>query len=149
MRKEKVRPLQVLNDVGIPWPCASQLHLLEHYEEFRSQSFRQKVRVNPEIFDSILDQISDHPIFHSESHNSQLPVAIQLTIFLNHAGHYGNGSTPDEICEWVGVSVGSVTNCSNRVMVAILDQHDEFVRVSAEHSEEMEETHQWVKEWSC
>ncbi|KAF9220564.1 hypothetical protein BS17DRAFT_681967, partial [Gyrodon lividus] len=80
------------------------------------------------IFDDILDQISDHPIFSNQSHNHQLPIAIQLAIFLNHAGHYGNAISPEYVAQWAGVSVGSVINCTNHVMVAILDQHDTFMQ---------------------
>ncbi|KIK75837.1 hypothetical protein PAXRUDRAFT_67919, partial [Paxillus rubicundulus Ve08.2h10] len=75
-----------------------------------------------------LDQISDHQIFSNQSHNRQLPVAIQLAIFLNHAGHYGNTISPKYVAQWAGVSTGSVINCTNHVMVAILDQHDTFMQ---------------------
>ena len=58
-------------------------------------------------------------------------------IFLNQAGHYGNAATPEDIAEWAGVSVGLVVNCTNCVMVAILDQHDNFVYVPGDKSEDM------------
>ncbi|KAF9226101.1 hypothetical protein BS17DRAFT_698676, partial [Gyrodon lividus] len=80
------------------------------------------LRVNPKICDDILDQISDHPTFSSgESQNFQLPIAIQLAIFLNCTGHDGNAISPKHVSQWAGVSVGSVINCTNHVMVAILD----------------------------
>ncbi|KAF9220436.1 hypothetical protein BS17DRAFT_681707, partial [Gyrodon lividus] len=81
--------------------------------------FCKKLWVNPELFDDILDQLSAHPTFHSQSNNPQLPVAVQLAIFLNHAGHFGNAISPDDVALWAGVSVGSVINCTNFVMVAI------------------------------
>ncbi|KIK92061.1 hypothetical protein PAXRUDRAFT_72617, partial [Paxillus rubicundulus Ve08.2h10] len=69
----------------------SQHHALEHFTDYDPHIFCQRVRVNHEIFDNILDQISDHPIFSSgQSNNRQFPVAIQLAIFLNHTGHCGN-----------------------------------------------------------
>ncbi|KIK81781.1 hypothetical protein PAXRUDRAFT_44847, partial [Paxillus rubicundulus Ve08.2h10] len=52
--------------------------------------FCKMLWVNPEIFDSILDQLSDHLIFQSQSNNPQLAIAVQLAICLNHVGHYGN-----------------------------------------------------------
>ncbi|KIK23917.1 hypothetical protein PISMIDRAFT_32470, partial [Pisolithus microcarpus 441] len=128
---------------------APQLHLLDHYADFRPLSFRKRLHVEPEIFDCILDQISDHPIFQSRSHNPQLPVAIQLAVFLNRAGHYGNGCTPNSVSEWAGISVGSVINCTNRVMVAILDQHDDFIMIPTGDSEDMERSRQWVENKSC
>ncbi|KIJ61940.1 hypothetical protein HYDPIDRAFT_72537, partial [Hydnomerulius pinastri MD-312] len=117
--------------------------------DHRPHLFRKKLRVNPEIFDLILDQISDHPIFQTQSNNPQLPVAIQLAIFLNRAGHYGNAITPEDICQWAGVSVGSVINCTNRVMVALLDQHDDFIAIPLENSEEMERSRRWAEDRSC
>lgn len=48
----------------------------------------QEVHIDPEVFDYILDQISSNPIFNSGSNNLQ--VAVQLAIFLNPTGHYGN-----------------------------------------------------------
>ncbi|KIK73950.1 hypothetical protein PAXRUDRAFT_177062, partial [Paxillus rubicundulus Ve08.2h10] len=60
-----------------------QLHLLENFADHHPHFFCQRLRVNPKIFDDILDQISDHPIFSSGgSQNRQLPIAIQLAIFL-------------------------------------------------------------------
>jgi hypothetical protein len=34
-------------------------------------------------------------------------------------------------------------------MVAILDQHDDFVMIPKEDSKDMEKLHQWVEERSC
>ncbi|KIK79735.1 hypothetical protein PAXRUDRAFT_160478 [Paxillus rubicundulus Ve08.2h10] len=119
---------------------SSQLHLLEHFANHRPHLFHQRVRVNHEISDDILDHISDHPIFSSGgSQNCQLPIAIQLAIFLNHAGHYGN----------VIFSVGSVINCTNRVMVAILDQHDTFIQFPGLDSEDVARAQVYMQNHSC
>jgi hypothetical protein len=90
------------------------------------------------MFDCILDEISNNPIFHSNSNNPQLPVAIQLAIFLNRAGHYGNAITPEDVGQWAAVSMGSVINCTNRVMVALLNQHDHFIYIPEADSEDAE-----------
>ncbi|KAG2346330.1 hypothetical protein BDR05DRAFT_974459 [Suillus weaverae] len=108
-----------------------------------------KLRVNPDIFNDILDQIHDHPIFYNQSNNPQLPVAVQLTIFLNRAGHYGNVASNQDICQWAGVSVGSVTNCTNRVMTALLAQHDAFVAFPALDSNDVARAHRYVRSKSC
>ena len=84
---------------------ASQLPQLEHFANCRPHLFRKKVCVDSDIFDRILRQISDHEIFHSGSNNPQIPIAIQLAIFLNRAGHYGNMMTPEAVAQWTGVSV--------------------------------------------
>ena len=128
---------------------ASQLHLLQNFADFRPHLFRKKVRVDPEIFDCILDEISTSPVFTSKSNNLQLPIAIQLAIFLNRAGHYRNAATPEDIAEWAGVSVGSVVNCTNHVMVVILDQHDNFVYVPGDESEDMGLAHLFAAQKTC
>ena len=146
---DEIRRAHVLQPVGVPLLRSPQLHLLEHYADFRSHLFHTRLRVESGIFDCILDQISDHDIFQSQSNNPQLPVAIQLTIFLKCAGHYGNGCTPESLSKWAGIAVGSVINCTNCVMVAILDQHDEFITIPASNSEDMEISQKWVEERSC
>ncbi|KAG2047188.1 hypothetical protein BDR06DRAFT_856088, partial [Suillus hirtellus] len=88
--QDEISKARVFNIPSVPLPRAPQLHLLVHFGEHRPLLFRHKLCVDPEIFDDILDLISDHRIFHNNSNNSQLPVAIQLAIFLNCAGHYGN-----------------------------------------------------------
>jgi len=68
-------------------------------------------------------------VFHSRSAaNLQLPVAVQLVIFLNRAGHYGNAISISDVALWAGVCEGSVVNCTNRVMAALLDEHDTFIQ---------------------
>ena len=87
---------------GGPAPdvCISAtVHLLQNFADFRLHLFHKKVCINPEIFNCILDEISTSPVFTSKSNNLQLPITIQLVIFLNQAGHYGNAATPEDIAE--------------------------------------------------
>ena len=63
-------------------------------------------------------------------------------IFLNGAGHYGNVATMEDLAEWAGVSVGTVYNCIQWVMTAILPLHDEYI-----YFHPLEEEDQW--EWKC
>ncbi|KAG2356706.1 hypothetical protein BDR07DRAFT_1491562 [Suillus spraguei] len=79
--QDEVEKTCVLMHYNEPMPQASQLHLLVHFGEHRPHLFQQKLRVEPDIFDDILHLISDHPIFHNNSPNSQLPISIQLAIF--------------------------------------------------------------------
>ncbi|KIK77523.1 hypothetical protein PAXRUDRAFT_166548 [Paxillus rubicundulus Ve08.2h10] len=114
---------------------APPIHVFAQCGEECPELFCKKIQVNPEIFDDILNQLdknynralSDHPIFQSNSNNPQFPVAVQLTIFFNCAGHHGNVISLKDVALWAGVSMGSVTNCTNRVMIAILDQHNNFI----------------------
>jgi len=147
--RNETKRARVLNQLQERPLRAPQLHLLEHFAEFHPHLFRKKLRVYPAVFNCILDHISDHPIFQSRSNNLQLPVAVQLAIFLNRTGHYGNAISPEDIGQWAGVSVGSVINCTHRVMVAILDQHDEFIGIPCTASEDAEEARKFVEERTC
>lgn len=112
----------------VPSMHAPQIHLLMQYEDY-PHAFCKKVWVNHNIFDHILDQIINHPIFHSQSlANPQLPIAVQLAVFLNHTGHYGNAISISDVALWAGVSEGSVVNCTNWAMTALLDQYNEFIK---------------------
>lgn len=147
--RDEVEKARVLHKPDEPPPRAPQLHMLVHHEEHRPHLFRQKLRVNPEIFDDILDQISDHPIFHNQSNNPQLPVSIQLAIFLNRAGHYGNAVSLEDVAQWAGVSTGSVVNCTHRVMIALLEEHDRYISFPAGDSEDAELARQFAESRTC
>ncbi|OCH84643.1 hypothetical protein OBBRIDRAFT_741246, partial [Obba rivulosa] len=108
-------------------PRWHQLDILGHYHEHNAKEFRRIVRVSPQVFDTLHAMLEPHPVFHNNSHRAQTPVNIQLAIFLKWAGHYGNGVSIADIAEWAGVSTGTVTNCTRRVVVAVLDHHDEAV----------------------
>jgi len=147
--RDEVLKARVLQCIPVPVMQASQLPLLVHFADFRPHLFCKKLRVDPDVFDCILDQIGGHPIFVSRGNQPQLPVAVQLAIFLNRAGHYGNAISPEDVAQWAGVSVGSVINCTHHVMVAVLDQHNQFLNVPGEESEDAEMARQWVEEGSC
>ena len=126
---------------------ASQLHLLDDWRTGNLNQYRRKVRVNPDTFDSIVDKLSTHEIFHNNSNTPQAPVGVQLAIFLYRAGHYGNAASPEAIGHWAGVSPGTVANCTNRIMVALLSLHDECVHLPT--AEERESAKAWVAEQAC
>ncbi|KIN98357.1 hypothetical protein M404DRAFT_157917 [Pisolithus tinctorius Marx 270] len=126
-----------------------QLGLLDHFADHHPHLFLRCLRVWPEVFNRILDQISSHPIFHSSSENRQLLVAIQLATLLFHVGHYGNAALPEDVAQWAGVSVGSVINFTNRVMVTILDEHNTFVNIPPHDSEDMERACTFTESQTC
>lgn len=107
--------------------CILMIHLLDHWRIHNPERFHRKLRVEPLTFDSLVSRIKNHDIFHNNSNNSQLPVYIQLYIFLFCAGHYGNASSPEDTAQWAGVSVGGVEKCTDCVIVALLSCHDEAI----------------------
>ena len=103
--------------------------------------------MDPDIFDGIANKIHDHRVFHNNSNTPQAPVEIQLAIFLFRAGHYSNAASPEAIGLWAGISPGTVSNCTNRVMMALLSLHDECVHLLT--AEEKESAKAWVAEQVC
>jgi hypothetical protein len=139
---EEIQLTRVLQHLP-PVPRAPQIQLLDDHRVHRPHLFRKAVRVNPSTFDKLVGLIEDHPVFHNNSNYPQLAPATQLAIFLNRAGHYGNRAGPDDLADWVGKSTGTIENCTNRVMVAILDHHDKVFGPPTE--EDVEEAKAYVE----
>jgi hypothetical protein len=130
-----------------PVPKSSQLHLLDHWRENSPERFRRKLRVDPETFDKLVALISNNSVFSNNSNCPQLPVHIQLAIFLFRAGHYGNAASPEDIAQWAGVSVGAVKTCTDRVVVAILSLHDDAIHLP--DAAEKEDAKLYVESQTC
>ncbi|KIO01706.1 hypothetical protein M404DRAFT_149397 [Pisolithus tinctorius Marx 270] len=130
-------------------PQASQLHFLHNFVLHHPALFHKKLWVDPPIFDDILDQIINHPIFQNQSNNKQSPISIQLAVFLFHAGHYGNACTPEDVTQWAGVSIRTVVNFTHHVMAALLDQHDKFIFLPHAHSEEIHQACAFTESWTA
>ena len=105
----KISTTCVLNPAP-PVPKSSQLHLLDHWKIHSPEHFHRKLCVEPQMFDRLVSCIKDHPVFHNNSNNSQLPICIQLCIFLFCAGHYGNTSSPEDTAQWAEISVVRLKN---------------------------------------
>lgn len=148
MRKlrHEITTTRVLN-AKAPIAKSSQIHLLDKWRAENLSQFRKKVRVDPDTFDGLLQKIVDHPVFYNNSNVPQAPVTVQLAIFLNRAGHYGNSASPEDIGQWAGVSPGSVNNATNRVIIALLSLHDEAVHLP--NTEEKETAKDWVGAQAC
>jgi hypothetical protein len=131
-------------------PHNAQIDLLFWYKEHSPVRFRRKVRVAPDTFNHILSLIETHPIFQSNSIRSQISLHIQLTIFLNRIGHYGNAAGVEDIAEWAGVAPGSVVNCTKRCMVAITAHHDRALALPTAQEKSCSKAwseHKTIPEW--
>ncbi|EGO02152.1 hypothetical protein SERLA73DRAFT_25729, partial [Serpula lacrymans var. lacrymans S7.3] len=109
--------------------------------------FRHQLRVYPSTFDAILARVRHHPIYHNNSNNEQIPVEVQLAIFLTRLGHYGNRASVADIADWSGVSVGGVELCTKRCMIAIISLHDDVIK--APTPAEKEAAKCWVERQVC
>ncbi|KIK12177.1 hypothetical protein PISMIDRAFT_121341, partial [Pisolithus microcarpus 441] len=109
-------------------PCALQLQLLEEWclnNDLKKSHC--KLHVDPDISASLITKLENHPVFSNNSNNPQLPVSVQLAIFLNGVGHCGNGATTEDVTEWARVSIGTVYNCYCWVMIMLLQLHDDVI----------------------
>jgi hypothetical protein len=79
------------------------------------------------MFNGLVALIIDNTIFSNNFNCPQLPVHIQLAIFLFRAGHYGNAMSPEDVAQWAGISVGGVEKCTDCVIVSLLSLHDEAI----------------------
>lgn len=53
------------------------------------------------------------------------------------------------MAQWAGVSIGSVTNYSNHIMVTILDLHNMFITFPILDLDDAENAHKFVEARSC
>ena len=129
-----------------------QIYLLDEWKLNHPHLFQCKLCVLFDVFAHILGKIQDRPAFGSNPNSPQLPVSIQLAVFLNAAGHYGNAAMLQDIAEWAGVSVGTVHNCFKRVMIAILSLHTDFIHfnlANPQDQENKEKAQAYVEEKTC
>ena len=108
------------------------------------------VWVNLETFDGLLALIVNNNIFSNNSNCPQLPMHIQLTIFLFHAGHYSNAMSPENAAQWAGISVSGVEKCTDHVIISLLSLHDKAVHFPGANNKEKAKkfiTVQTCKKW--
>jgi len=72
---------------------------------------------------------------------------MQLAILLVRIGHYGNASSPEDVAQWAGVSLGTVINATYCCLVAFLALHDEAIMIPPE--EEREHAKEYVVAVTC
>ncbi|KAG2072948.1 hypothetical protein BDR04DRAFT_1011972 [Suillus decipiens] len=128
---------------------APQLHLLEEQALDHPEKFCCKLHIDLPVFEHLVNTIIAHPVFHNSLNNPQLPVPIQLAIFLNSTGHYGNAVTTEDIAEWAGVSTGTVYNCYQHVMITLLQHHNAVIHFDPLYEDdqiERERAKVWVEE---
>lgn len=134
---------------NLPYGPAYLPHILTVQKHQRPDHFRLALCVSPSTFDRILEQISDDPVFSNNSPNGQLPIDEQLAITLYCFGHDGNAASLQQVANWAGVSKGTVTLVTRRVMTAVL--HPSFMSnaVRFPTEEEKDRAKGWVEVHSC
>jgi len=125
-------------------PKAGNMHLAWEYARDPADHHRfiNMLRISPHVFDILVELIEGHAVFQNHSNNSQVPVELQLSVFLYRMGRYGNGASIQDVARIAGCSEGSVENFTGRCLTAIESLHHLFVRKPT--AEEKEREKQWI-----
>src|ERR1044072_8993255 len=88
--------------------------ILPTYDDVR---FKKVLRMLPENFKSLVSLIKNHSIFQSSGSKQQVPVELQLAVFLRRLGSRNDIFS---ICSNFGIAEGTVILFGKRVMKAII-----------------------------
>ena len=158
---DEVQQAHVLRN-QIPTTHAPQIHLKE-WKIHHPWLFHRKLCVSHEVFIQLIEKIHHHSIFLTSNlqgsdsdgmplpdsmlPREQLPVWLQLAIFLNAAGHYGNAAMSQDMAKWAGISMGTVYNCYKHIMLSLLHLHDEAIHFDPAHCEDDLAKKEQAKNW--
>ncbi|KAF9176696.1 hypothetical protein BGZ51_009806, partial [Haplosporangium sp. Z 767] len=101
----------------------------EHeFETATPTRFKALFRTTRTGFDEVQRLIENHPVFSNNSSCQQTPIHIQLGVALSRLGTNGTGSSVVQHEIHSGFSTGAVTDFTQRIITALLDQSDEWIR---------------------
>ncbi|KIJ35356.1 hypothetical protein M422DRAFT_262317 [Sphaerobolus stellatus SS14] len=112
--------------ITIPKTSENLYMLLGEYKMNYPNLFRSYMRMSPMAFDSLVEKLRDHPVFHNRSENEQLPVEVQVAVLLYRFAHFGNAASVQKVGLWAGLGYGTVNLITRRVLTAIC--HEPFRR---------------------
>ncbi|KAK9482034.1 hypothetical protein V1527DRAFT_54652 [Lipomyces starkeyi] len=104
--------------------------------------------MNPETFDHLVERLSATDVFSGMTARL-VSVERQVAITLYRLGHYGNGASMFEVSIWSGMGVGTIANCTKRVMRAIFTSHLEQETIRWPSPAEREKYKDHVENMSC
>jgi hypothetical protein len=81
-------------------------------------------------------------VFRSKSNNPQAPVEVQLAVGLWRLGRSGNAASMDDCAFMAGIGHGTVPLYTRRVIDALLDLHQTYIRVLTDEERAHEKA--WV-----
>jgi hypothetical protein len=97
-------------------------NILPSYDDVR---FKKVMRMFPENFEKLVNLLSSHSIFQTNSVKKQAPVELQLAVFLRRLG-----SKEDvfSICSRYGIAEGTVLLYCKRIMKAIISHKSDYIK---------------------
>ncbi|EGO03226.1 hypothetical protein SERLA73DRAFT_69133 [Serpula lacrymans var. lacrymans S7.3] len=109
-------------------PYVSVFQYLHEWAENDRPIFCRLMRTSSSTFFEIVKRLKDGPSFHNNSNNPQAPAEQQIACAIFRFGHYGNAASIKDTATLAGVSTGSIVNYPERVMIAILNRHDLYIK---------------------
>lgn len=103
--------------------------VLPQYADDRWRSF---ARMSPESFQHVLRFISDNPVFYNNFTSPQASIETQLKIALWKLGNDGSASGFRSSASQWGVSEGHINNCTKRVVTALFQLREQYIKWSSE-----------------
>ncbi|PKC17266.1 hypothetical protein RhiirA5_369156 [Rhizophagus irregularis] len=105
-------------------------NILPSYNDIR---FKKIMRMLPENFKALVNNLIDHPMFQSNNTKQQAPVELQLAVFLRRLG-----SKEDvfSVCSRYGIAEGTVLLFCKRIMKAIISLKKKYIKWPTEHARE-------------
>jgi len=122
---------------------------LKVYKTHEPGIFRELLRIEPSVFDSLVALLELDPVFQNKSINSQLPVEEQVAITLYRLGHFGNAASMTKVGLWAGRGHGTVDLITRRVLTAVLRPKFRAKAMRKPSEDEKEASRQWSESKSC
>ncbi|ODN87452.1 hypothetical protein L198_07079 [Cryptococcus wingfieldii CBS 7118] len=105
-----------------------KIHATARKNTTNMTDFRQRFRLTPSEFTGLLELIKHHPIFQTGGPRKQAPPMYQLSVALYRLGHDGSGANMNGVGHTFGVSEGTATLWTKRVVVAIISLEKQVMR---------------------
>jgi len=100
----------------------------QKFELLNDIEFKSTFRTTKAGFIALVQQLENHPVFYNNSTCKQLAPQWQIAITLARFGGAGNGSSVMGKQVLTGLSAGTIVNCTERVITAILSVTHEWIR---------------------
>ncbi|EGZ19437.1 hypothetical protein PHYSODRAFT_298000 [Phytophthora sojae] len=107
----------------------------QYFLNLDDDDFRQLTRTTRESFEFISNKIKDHRVFQNISDHPQAPIWLQLAVALDRLGTNGNGSSLGRTTKIWGVGTGTLDLFTDRVVIALIDMSDEYIKRPIQTSE--------------
>lgn len=102
-------------------------NVIEKLEGFADRQCKAYMRMTRHSFFKLVCMIFEHDAFKTTGYREQEESVVQIAVLLDRLGHNGNGMASARLASIWGRSEGSLSNYSQRAMVALLSLEPRFL----------------------